>query len=53
VEVEGVKTSEALITKGVPVPDKVMVLLEASKVLVPEEETMVKTLVTVILPAAV
>jgi len=53
VEVDGVNTSLLLITKGVPVPDKVIVLLEASKVLVPEEETIVKTLVTVISPAAV
>jgi len=35
------------------VPDKVMVLEEASKVLVPEEETIVRTLETVRLPPAV
>ena len=51
-EAEGVKVSPE-ITKGVPDPVKVIVLVSASNSLSPEEETMVKTESTVISPAAV
>ena len=51
-EVDGVKTSVALIAKGVPVPARVTVLVAASNVLVPEDETIVKMLFTVVFPNA-
>ena len=53
VEVDGVNTSVAEITKGVPKVERVIVLELASNVLVPEEETIVRTPVIVKFPPAV